>query len=564
MSDFSIHRTQVAVLNLTNPLPAVIPTQQPMIALSHDKVQASDNERGIPASAGLFHDPAREALLDRPIPVMASTERSADSRDQQVYNAYLDAQRQLLTTTNATEPLDLTAMRPRLVDQMLRTLSPGYQKLLPDQQRQLFEVLSTFSPAELVAAEVQGEGGQEAQANVTASGKAGHYTHAALASVVALLDSGRLSPEVMGSLQHLQTQPLAPELAPARTSLMRSVLQEIAFPEDIGQYARSTCAPATVQMLLAIKNPARYVAVVGDLASPEGRVRPENLAASAQIVRETDTLADDRSGRSLSSRLMQPALMEWGNGADDYDNQTDQSSGLFTRYAGLSESGAVRLTDALLGKGSHRMTVVVEKRLLFWDSQAYLERPGFMTKLEAAVNGGEPVPTGLQWGDSGHKVLTTRIDRDQQLAYFLNPWGELNTLPLAEFERRVDSASMPQSEPGPQDALSQLTEPANDPTAYVPLTRTAYYSMDDYFAYDPQLASLSKARQNQLLASLQIMGVNGSAALKQLEKLSQQTLDTAFFKALETMESPTELATYLEKSSQPPEASSEPAPAILT
>jgi hypothetical protein len=564
MSDFSIHRSQVATLNLTSPLPAVMPATQPVLSLPHDKVQARDSERGIPASAGLFQDPAREALLDRPIPVMSTTARSADIRDQRVYDAYLDAQRQLLTTTNATEPLDLTAMRPRLVDQMLRTLSPGYHKLLPDQQRLLFEILSTFSPAELVAAEVQGEGGREAQDNVTTSGKAGHYTHAALTSVVALLDSGRLSPEVMNSLQQLQTQPLAPELAPARTSLMRSVLQEVAFPEDIGQYARSTCAPATVQMLLAIKNPARYMGVVGDLASPEGRVRPENLAASAQIVRETDTLGDDRSGRSLSSRLMQPALMEWGNGADDYDNQKDLSSGLFTRYAGLSESGAVRLTDALLGKGSHRMTVVVEKRLLFWDSQSYLERPDFMAKLEAAVNGGEPVPTGLQWGDSGHKVLTTRIDRTQQLAYFLNPWGELNTLPLAEFERRVDSASMPQSEPGAQDALSLLTEPANDPTAYLPLSRTAYYSMDDYFAYDPQLADLSKAQQNQLLASLQIMGLSGSGALSQLETLSQQTLDTAFFKALDTMENPTDLATYLEKASQPPKATAEPEAAILT
>jgi hypothetical protein len=344
---------------------------------------------------------------------------------------------------------------------------------------------------------------------------------------------------------------------------MRSVLQEIAFPEDIGQYARSTCAPATVQMLLAIQNPDQYVAVVADLASPEGRVRRENLAASAQIVREADTLADDRSGRSLSSRLLQPALMEWGNGADDYDNQTDQSSGLFTRYGGLSENGAVRLTDALFGKGSHRMTVVVEKRLLFWDSQAYLERPEFLTQLEAAVKGGAPVPTGLQWGDSGHKVLTTRIDRDQQLAYFLNPWGELNTLPLAEFERRVDSASMPQSEPGPADALSLLTPPANDPAAYVPLTRTAYYSVDDYFTHAPQLASLPQARQNQLLASLQIMGLSGSDTLTQLERLSQQPLDTAFFEALETMQQPSDLATYLDQI-PPPKTAAEPESAILT
>lgn len=389
--------------------------------------------------------------------------------------------------------LDPAARKARIIETTLKALGgEAYAKLPPAQQTALQNLLGNFSLKDLRAAEVQGFGGAAKGDGVTGSGKSGHYTNSVLSSVRELLLAGRLDAGVMDALTRLQQAPVHADLVPQRLGLLRSALQDIAFPGTINQHAKCTCAAASVQALLAIKQPARYLATLTELASPTGKVSQAQFQDKGDpLVRIADTTSDDGGGRSVSGRLMQPALMEYGDGKQmHYYNLKDRH----TKGAGLKDPQVDHLLQGLFGKQAY--TTVQDK-----DHTGKL-----IPLLEAALAAGEPVVAGGDWGKESHEWLVTGIDKAKDRIYILNPAGQPECLSLSEMTRQIDAVSVPkaQKNPGgsPLAALATLPGPLRDVNHYKPLPTSEYRTIETSFACEPSLAALPQATKDELVKKL--------------------------------------------------------------
>ncbi|MEZ0371766.1 MAG: papain-like cysteine protease family protein [Candidatus Sericytochromatia bacterium] len=399
---------------------------------------------------------------------------------------------------------------PTLTEAQIRTklaerLGAAWTSLPPEQQTRLAQSLQRLGVTEADMSTPQTQGFKR--------------VNTMLDSLSALASTGRLSGEVVAAIDNLSSAELHPDLTSQRLDLVRSALQDIAVPSLIAQHNRGTCAATVPQMQLAISNPARYLQIVQALASPSGQVGadivapvqppnpqetyenmrrlasglglPEPVAPDPNapvpppqpLARDEGTLADDGSGRSITSRLMQPALMEYANGeAQTYDNATDlHSSG----RSGLYQHQATTLLNALGIPGNYSDRVM----------DATL-----VSDIESAVQHGRPVPVSISWqnlGSANHELLVTQIDRSNNTVYFMNPWGQLNTMSLTEFEARLDSASMPRDfPPDKRDAYASLPPPANDLSAYHQLPWTDFRSVEQQLRYEPRLTQHLDAQQS--------------------------------------------------------------------
>ncbi|MGE3728277.1 MAG: hypothetical protein AB7I41_22175 [Candidatus Sericytochromatia bacterium] len=348
-----------------------------------------------------------------------------------------------------------------LAEKLLRQHSgPAFDQLSAPQKLALLELLVDLNlePAALLRAEVQNRGGNSSSGRVTGSGKYGHFVPSALSSLTALIQTQRLSPELLTRLREQYHAPLSPELESQRNSLFLSSLQNVALPHTINQRGRGTCAATVPEMLLAQHDPVRYVQLVTALASPGGEVPSALLPGGGELLREAGSESQDLSGRSFASRLLQPALMEYANGALNYDNAQDQHSDAST---GLDSAQSAHLLNGLFGAEQYQAT----------NYDAGYTIAEYLNKAEEAVNQGHPVVIGAVLPGGGHALLLTRVDREAGLAYVYNPWGELNTVDLDFLLEHLQSAELPTGPPPPGsgDALDRLSGPAADPSVYTPL-----------------------------------------------------------------------------------------------
>ncbi|HBN07284.1 MAG TPA: hypothetical protein DD435_01105 [Cyanobacteria bacterium UBA8530] len=235
--------------------------------------------------------------------------------------------------------------------------------------------------------------------------------------------------DLLQNLCTLAEQPLAEGLD--RESLVGHLLAEIADPATINQRNRNTCGAATAQILLAKNSPAEYVRLVSGLASPEGKVSMSN---GDTLLREPGTEKADDSKRTASSRLLQPAFMEYANGKDDYDNATDLNTGKET-YVGLYAEQMDSLLEA--SNGIKFDTVLVKEDR---------DVPAAMKKLEESADKGHATPILFDYPDAGgHFVGVTGVSAEK--VNFINPWGQEEDMPRQDFEKRLWAVSIPQEKP---------------------------------------------------------------------------------------------------------------------
>lgn len=462
-----------------------------------------------------------DAGIEKP-PRLSGSKRLAEKDDDTLYEMYLSLQREVRDDLKASgTTLPDAEKKDMLVEKLLLRMGQESFAQLPDAQKTAIRgFVNQFEFKDLVLAEVQSEGGADAvEGIVTGTGVDGHYTSSMLHSLQGLMASRRLTPELLGALNQLYQAPLQADLAPLRMTLLRSTLQELAFPERIEQHSKGTCAPTTVQIVLALRDPVKYAQIVASLAGPDGKVPAGTLGGNAGMERETDTIKDDRSGRSLSSRLIQPAFMEYGNGPHIYDNAKDRNSDGKTEYSGLDEHGSIRLLDALFGKGAYSLRFVHPNPEPYWEG--FVKPEVLMNELDKALTHGAPVPVGLRWGESGHKVLLTRLDKSENLAYLMNPWGELQTMPLETFKRRVDSASMPKAQATEQPAQATLPGRSSQTASYEPIHNWRYYKVTDYLLEDPVLKNLSDDRKSMLREKFRTLKLSGDYASQQMDVLAK-------------------------------------------
>lgn len=269
-------------------------------------------------------------------------------------------------------------------------------------------------------------------------------------SLKILAETNRLTPEVLSAIEDLSQADMHHTLNAQRSQILQSALHEIANPHCIAQQHRGTCAATVPQAKLAIEDPARYLNLVRELTSPDGRVSSEVINSNHGIgmVREGGTINPDGSHRTITSRLIQPAFMEYANGHLDYDNNTDRHS---DGTGGLLQRETTALLNGLFGSNSHQTISI----------QQGLSPQNILQQIKPFLEQGVTVPIGMVWSSegmhAGHEVMLTSIDEDHNKAYFYNPWGELKSMPLDVLASRIQDASIPTSmEHAAKNSLSNL------------------------------------------------------------------------------------------------------------
>lgn len=355
-----------------------------------------------------------------------------------------------------------------IVERFLNQSMAGFAELPAESRQALITLLARIDPAELSAAEIQNPGGLTTGAGVTGVGSEGHYTNSILTSVRELLVNKRLTPAVLTQLGKLSDPAqIHSELQSQQTALLRSALQDIAYPDKINQHAKGTCGAATIQILLAVKDPARYLSLLADLAGPSGR--------SGELSVEPDTRVADNSGRSISNRLIQPALMEYANDDKDYSNATDLHS---DGSNGVFPDGTERLLNVLLPDMDYQLINLL-------DGKPGGPKPEeLIDQIDKATADGEPVPVGMRWGTAGHAILVTKIDKAADKVFYMNPWGELQTMSLFEFTDRIQTAAMSlKPEPGP--AMAKIPGIGGAANLYQPIDSKRLFSVGDELRRNP-------------------------------------------------------------------------------
>ena len=235
-----------------------------------------------------------------------------------------------------------------------------------------------------------------------------------------------------------------------REQLVRSVINETAFPESIAQRDKSTCAPTTVQTMLAQKNPAEYARLVNGLAGTDD---PSQLAPGqkpGQVIGPDGTPLQrpkggarfDKSDRSPSSQLLQGAFMEKANGAMRYDAKKDVSVDRKGKAddGGLDNRQTDKLMKAIFPTARHEakdLTTIKNEKAREAVAQQHLAR------IAERAQAGTPTPVGAKWdakdkrgtAHDEHAVLVTKVTGDR--VHYTNPWGHEESMPRAEFARRM-------------------------------------------------------------------------------------------------------------------------------
>jgi len=275
-------------------------------------------------------------------------------------------------------------------------------------------------------------------------------------------------------LHQLATAPLASGLD--RTSLLRSTIAEVENPANIEQHRQGTCAATSVTLRLAERSPAEYARLVAGLASPSARV---TLKDGSTLARNPGSVADTRSGRTQSERMLQDAFMGFANGGLNYDVAGDTSRGV-GGGGGLNSAEVTRLQTSVFGE-SYRTVTTVGRQVTrdaglgdrLWNNvRNNLDRLTFrhdpnspMQLLRQELAAGRSTAIGMRWGEvghAGHAVVVDRIENGR--VFFQNPHGNayhgqavgsslsppprrveagnIQSMTLADFQSRLTSVSV--------------------------------------------------------------------------------------------------------------------------
>ncbi|PIQ26961.1 hypothetical protein COW64_09490 [bacterium (Candidatus Blackallbacteria) CG18_big_fil_WC_8_21_14_2_50_49_26] len=267
-------------------------------------------------------------------------------------------------------------------------------------------------------------------------GNAGHHMNSIMASLDQLAATNRLNANLLDTLNAFPNRnALKVEVRNEWSGILKSTLQNIAYPNTISQHSKGTCAPTTIEMMVALKNPQQYVQFVGDLAS-NYKIHEDHLMmvmnGDPGINVPDSAKQPDTHGRSPASRLMQES---------------------FQNYVRQVKNEAY--DPAAPGAYSEETTILVNSiyGFLAYDSYSSTGRPldGYTQKTPAEMVDmmkdmqlhNEPIPVHMAWYDShgmkagSHAVLVTQIDEAHNSVRFANPWGQMNSMPIDDFKSRM-------------------------------------------------------------------------------------------------------------------------------
>ena len=219
---------------------------------------------------------------------------------------------------------------------------------------------------------------------------------------------------LLDQLNKIATQDLAGGIK--REDLLGDVVAEVENPVRINQQGKGTCVAATAQ-------------IMSGLASRAGVA---NCAGGEDLRRESDWADESDYGRSVSSRLIQPALMEMGMFVLDYDNTKDKHKlGPIPLAGGLMGGGSAHINEQLQGAdySSHMF--------FHWNRDSQ-----WNNAKKALGEGKGPLPVGITWEDlGGHQLQIDKIENGK--VFYTNPWGQRESMDEAEFKSHVTNVEIP-------------------------------------------------------------------------------------------------------------------------
>lgn len=281
-----------------------------------------------------------------------------------------------------------------------------------------------------------------------------------------MLVAGRLAPALLAELDGLGAD--APTPGIDRSALLTQALIELHDPTTISQETYGTCAPTSLQIMIALEKPALYVRLLRGLASPSGEAK----LPGGTFRREPDWNSDTDGGRSLPGRLMQPAFMEFANGEQlDYQNSVDQDYDRTTQRvvsSGLGGPEAAALEVALgvrekpgdlrglsydpalpasIAEALDANMTTIEELAAFMQNGKGVDAKAQAQLMEALAAAKPQAPIyatviyPLSNGPGFHAVLVTGV-KDGHVS-FINPWGREEQLSAETFSKVLLSANLP-------------------------------------------------------------------------------------------------------------------------
>lgn len=240
---------------------------------------------------------------------------------------------------------------------------------------------------------------------------------------------------LLENLYGIATQPLglatakySTTIGDRRLELLAAIIQELDAPTAINQKIKGTCPATTAQMLLAKNDPSEYARLILGLASVNGSVP---LANGDLICRENDWFATNDDNRTITSRLIQPAFMDYGNGFEDYSNTEDLNYADGKQpHGGLYFNQSERLYRAVFNKDVQTDTV--------WSVFGLNNVDSLVQKINERLAQNKTVFAGVHYGNfvnDGHMINITSIQNGR--VSYRNPWGREESMSLEEFKKRL-------------------------------------------------------------------------------------------------------------------------------
>jgi len=199
-------------------------------------------------------------------------------------------------------------------------------------------------------------------------------------------------------------------------SLVISALHDISAPSNISQDNIGACAGTTIQIQLALKSPIEYLKMIDLLAKNESY---KDIKTNWTFTKEG--LSENSStNRSISSKIMQNAIMDYSNGAEIYDSTNLDSEGL-----GSDETlkGLNNLFD------NNLITYAYEDYSNYILGMLKLANPSKENPIQIDMN------YEKKGRDSLHAVNVIGIDNNN--VTIINPWGREETFSTKELENKV-------------------------------------------------------------------------------------------------------------------------------
>ncbi|HBN09239.1 MAG TPA: hypothetical protein DD435_11535 [Cyanobacteria bacterium UBA8530] len=312
-----------------------------------------------------------------------------------------------------------------------------YQKGLSETQQKAFRALSS-DERDSFCKVYSTVGGDWSEQN--------EHTQAAAHSLRLLLENGSLDnvdskgKKLITTLGEACDQQLVPELKAAKldkNGQLQQLLKQLAYPSAIYQgEGTDTCAPSSVQTIMASTMPGEYARIATELLFKGKAEVGDDEIGRQTIDLSLGEIGKQDNGRSYFSRVIQGSLKDFASQFDEDGEEYGGRGGGSGSFRGNTASGG--LTANQINEmyryviGNVPTTVQV--------NQGNSDK--VVSKLGQALEAGVFVPAGLNFDGRGHAITIMGFD-GKDVTYCDSVDRRTLKMPVDEFKTRAKMVVLP-------------------------------------------------------------------------------------------------------------------------